>query len=147
MSDPAVWGDIEDREMFLLRIAEGVPPENAAYEVKWTPAKLRRYLADPEFAELVAEASDLADGTVEAALFRLATKERNLGAIQMWLYNRRPDRWKDVRRIEVKNDLTVNFGVVASTKQVLLEMMREHGPAALEPGALEDDIIDADVVA
>ena len=62
----------------------------------------------------------------------------------MWLYNRRPDRWKDVRRIEVKNDLTVNFGTIAAQKAAILDILREQGPEALQLGA--GPIVDAEVV-
>lgn len=141
------------RELFLLSVADGVPDDNAGYEVGWTPARLRRELADPDFREMVTAAKDRAIGTVEKALFDLATKGKNLGAMQMVLYNLRADKWKDVRRIEVKNEHTVNGQIVVSTREAIMGHLKELGPAGLQPtyGELppaldEDDIIDAEVI-
>ena len=147
--DDELFNDIVERDLFVELIADGVPEINAGYEVGWTPTQTRRNLADPAFKEIVEAARDRADGTIEAALFRLA-KGGNLGAMQMWLYNRKPADWKDVRRIEVKTDTTINLSVVQSTKQAMLEMLAAHGAGALQPAyqppALEEAIIDAEVI-
>jgi len=134
MSDE-LFNDIVERDLFIELVADGVPEVNAGYEVGWTPSQTRRNLGDPMFREMVEAAKTRADGTIETALFKLA-RAGNLGAMQMWLYNRTPDRWKDVRRIEIKNDTTINLGIVNSTKQAVLEMMREQGAAALQPAAM-----------
>lgn len=147
--DDELFNDIVERDLFVELIADGVPELNAGYEVGWTPTQTRRNMADPVFREIVEAARDRADGTIEAALFRLA-KNGNLGAMQMWLYNRKPADWKDVRRIEVKNETTINLSVVESTKQAVLEMLASRGAGALqpsyEPAAIEAPIIDAEVV-
>lgn len=147
--DDELFNDIVERDLFVELIADGVPELNAGYEVGWTPTQTRRNMADPVFREIVEAARDRADGTIEAALFRLA-KAGNLGAMQMWLYNRKPANWKDVRRIEVKNETTINLSVVESTKQAVLEMLTTRGAGALqpayEPAAIEAPIIDAEVV-
>jgi hypothetical protein len=52
--------------------------------------------ADPKFAEEVERAEMEANETVENALFE-AAQSGNVVAIQVWLYNRMPDRWKDKR--------------------------------------------------
>jgi hypothetical protein len=150
MSDDAeLFNDIVERDLFVELIADGVPEINAGYEVGWTPTQTKRNLADPMFREIVTAARDRADGTIEAALFKLA-KNGNLGAMQMWLYNRKPADWKDVRRIEVRQDTTINLAVVHSTKQAVLEMLATHGPGALQPTydppAIEAPIIDAEVI-
>lgn len=146
MSDDRLYNDIVERELFLIAIADGIPEDNAGYEVGWTPAQVKRNMADPQFRDMVEAAKTRADGTIEQALFRLA-KSGNLGAMQMWLYNRSPERWKDVKRIEVKNDMTINLGVIASTKQAVLELLAERGPAALQPASVSDeDIIDGEII-
>lgn len=127
-----LFNDIVERDLFVELVADGIPELNAGFEVGWTPSQTKRNLADPAFREIVDTAKERADGTIEAALFRLA-KAGNLGAMQMWLYNRSPERWKDVKRIEVKNDTTINLGIVASTKQAVIEMLRENGAASLQP--------------
>jgi hypothetical protein len=53
---------------------------------------------DPGFAAAVSEAELDACEPVEDALFKAATLDRNVTAIQVYLYNRRPDRWKDMRQ-------------------------------------------------
>jgi len=130
--DDELFNDIVERDLFVELVADGVPEINAGFEVGWTPSQTKRNLGDPVFREIVEAAKERADGTIEAALFRLA-KAGNLGAMQMWLYNRSPDRWKDVKRIEVKNDTTINLGIVASTKQAVMEMLRENGAESLQP--------------
>lgn len=130
--DNELFNDIVERDLFVELVADGIPELNAGFEVGWTPSQTKRNMADPVFREIVDAAKERADGTIEAALFRLA-KAGNLGAMQMWLYNRSPERWKDVKRIEVKNDTTINLGIVASTKQAVLEMLTENGAASLQP--------------
>lgn len=139
-----LFNDIVERDLFVELVADGVSEVNAGFEVGWTPAQTRRNMADPVFREVVDAARDRADGTMEKAMFDLGTKGKNLGAMQMWLYNRRPDRWKDVRRIEVKNETTINLGVVQSTKVAVMELLKERGALALQPAY--DDIIDAEIL-
>jgi hypothetical protein len=52
--------------------------------------------ANSEFAEAEREAEDESTAVIECALHKLA-REGNVTAIQVWLYNRAPDRWKDKR--------------------------------------------------
>lgn len=143
-SSDELFNDIVERDLFVELVADGVSEINAGFEVGWTPSQTRRNMADPMFREIVDAARDRADGTMEKAMFDLGTKGKNLGAMQMWLYNRRPDRWKDVRRIEVKNETTINLGVVHSTKQAVMELLRERGPMALQPAY--EDIIDVEAI-
>jgi hypothetical protein len=49
---------------------------------------------DPDFAEAVSQAELDACELIEDALFKAATQDRNVTAIQVWLYN----RWKDMRQ-------------------------------------------------
>jgi len=151
MADDQLFDDIVERELFIELVADGCTEINAGLEVGWTPARTRRNLADPDFAALVDAARDRADGTIERALFHLA-KGRNLGAIQMWLYNRSPERWRDVKRLEVKNETNVNVALVAATKEAILATLRDHGPAALQQNpqaltiGLDDDVIEGEIV-
>ena len=143
-AEDLLFDDIIERELFIELVADGASEINAGFEVGWTPNRTTRNLADPGFRECVEFAKNRANGTIEQAMFKLG-KNGNLGAMQMWLYNRAPERWKDVRRIEVKNDTTINLGLVGATKQAIIELMRSGGPAALQP-APADDIIDGEVV-
>jgi len=133
--------EIEECTRFLELVRMGVGPLNAGLEVGWSPAKTRRMLKQQEFGDLVADANDQLDENIQAALAR-AAQNGNMTAIQMWLYNRRPEEWRDVKRIEVHNQTEVSIGIVASVKQAAAELLREHGPKALQPGG----VIDAEVV-
>src|SRR5450432_58973 len=99
----------DGRELFVILVADGIAEVNAAYEVGWTPRQLRTNLKDPSFVEMVQAARDRADGTIEGALFKVAAAG-NFGAMQWWLLNRKPDTWKDTKRIEIRNDTTVTIG-------------------------------------
>jgi hypothetical protein len=55
-------------------------------------------LADPEFASAVDAAEMDVNEVVENALLEQA-KKGNTTAIQVWLYNRTPSRWKDQRNL------------------------------------------------
>lgn len=125
------------RQEFIDKVSCGTSEFNAGIEVGWTPAKIRTMTADPDFRELVTFARELADGNVEGTLYRLARIKGNMAAIQMWLFNRRPDRWKDVKRIEVHTDSTVRAEAVHSVKIGVLELLREHSIAELQHLAIE----------
>lgn len=94
------------RQRYLKLLEDGHTFAAAAEAVEVSPAlvwSLRR--TDEEFREQV-EASrergiDSATADVEDSLLSQA-KKGNVVAIQVWLYNRRPDRWRDRRNIEIK---------------------------------------------
>jgi hypothetical protein len=63
----------------------------------------------------------------------------------LWLFNRAPERWRDVKRIEVRAEHKVSIGAVETVKAGVLQLLREQGVGAMQ--ALESpDIIDADVI-
>lgn len=129
--DVLVFDDMARRTEFLSLVGEGTPEMNAGIEVGWTPHQTRRNCQDPAFRELIEFAKEQADGNVEHVLHTLAL-EKNLGAIQMWLFNRQPGRWKDVKRIEVRNEHTVQIAIVNSVKQGALELLDEVGVEQLQ---------------
>ena len=143
MSDTATFDELMGRELFVELVAGGVAPINAGIQVGWTPRQLKRELADRDFKELVDAASERLIGSVEETLVAVA-KRGNVAAITLFLFNRAPDRWRDVKRIEIKNDLTVSLGMVASVKQGALELLRENGVEAIQ--SLGQPIIDAEIV-
>lgn len=143
MPPETLYDDPLERELFLMAVAAGTPPDLAGIEVSWTPRRTRLNLADPDFAEMVRMAQDRSLDSIELALYKLATEGKNLGAMQMILYNKRPVEWKDVRRIEVNQHTTISIGAVAATIEAAKALMREVGPAALQPGGALD-IIDAE---
>ena len=58
---------------------------------------------DKDFARKVSEAEMQANELVEHALFKKAVSG-NTTAIQVWLYNRCPDRWTDKRNVNDNTD-------------------------------------------
>lgn len=139
----ATFDDMTSRQAFLDKVAAGTTPFNAGIEVGWTPAATKKNVADPEFAELISYAQQMADGNIEKKLHDIALKG-NLGAIQMWLFNRRPEMWKDVKRIEVNQNVNVQLGVVHSVKEAAHELMRGHSIADLQRLAIEATSSDDD---
>ena len=66
-----VFAEIAEREEFprarLIRRTHA-----AATKVRWTPKQLKRMLADPEFAELIDDATERSLDGIEATLHRKA---------------------------------------------------------------------------
>lgn len=143
MSDTAVFDELIGRELYVELVASGVAPINAAIQVGWTPRQLKKELSDPDFKELADAAAERLIGSVEETLVAVA-RRGNVAAITLFLFNRAPDRWRDVKRIEIKNDVTVSLGMVASVKQGALELLREQGVGAIQ--SLESPIIDAEII-
>lgn len=136
MSDTALDLPI-DAELFLLAISEGTPPDLAAHEVNWTPTHLRRQLANSEFASLVRYAQRRRDDGIERVLYDQARKG-NMVAIQIILFNRRPEEFRDVKRVEVTTKSTIEVSIVQSVKAAALELMQEQGAAVLQIGGAID---------
>jgi hypothetical protein len=64
--------------------------------------------------------------------------------MQMWLFNRRPDDWRDVKRIEIRSEQRIEVAAVESVKAGVIALIREQGVAAMQ--ALDAGIIDAEIV-
>lgn len=139
--------DKERRELtrFLELIRSGAGPLNAGVEVGWSPAKVRRLQADPSMVELIDIARDRQLESIEETLNRMA-KDGHFKAIQMVLFNRRPERWRDIKHISVEQHGTLDIGVVHSVKQAALELLRDRGVQALQPAAVQREIIEAEVI-
>lgn len=130
--------------VFLEDVLTGTGPLNAAIAVGWSPAKLKRLMKDPEFAEMVDFTLERRLESVEKVLWELA-RGGHFKSIQMVLYNKRSEEWRDVRHIQVERHDQLDVGVVISVKQAALEVLRERGVAALqrEPEAIEVTSTDA----
>ena len=127
---------------FLELIADGVGPISAGIEVGWSPAKTKRMMKDTEFAELVSFAQDQTIESVEKAMVDQA-KKGNVRAGQFFLLNRAPDRWRDVKHIQVDQNTQLDVGVIVGVKEGVLEALRAGGIKSLQPAR---DVIEADVV-
>ena len=139
---------IVERELFLEAVRMGTPPDIAAYEVGWTPKRLEREMNDLEFQELFEQSITLRDSSVEHTLYKMAMRG-NQRAIEMWLYNRTPERWKDTRTLKVEQTTgELPQHVIAATVEAirgsLADAIRSGNIAALQAAPLP--IIDAEVV-
>jgi hypothetical protein len=143
------FAEISARENFLDAVASGTDPDLAGIEVGWTPRKTRQVMADKDFAELVS----LAQNALDLRISRVVAKKALGGhewAVKLWLFNRRPDLFKDVRHIEVKHGVEVPAHVIAATRDAVRDgVLAAIGAGRLQelqPPADVEDIMDAEVI-
>lgn len=90
--------DTERRAAYLAELEAGATRSAAASNVGVSRQTVYDLMnRDATFTARVRDAEKVADDHVEHALFMAATEDRNVTAIQVWLYNRRPERWRDQR--------------------------------------------------
>lgn len=128
----------EVRGLYLTKLREGKRRGAAAREVGLDPSSVRAYAArheDFRQERRVAEAE--ADELVEDAMFVAATKDRNQRAIETWLFNRKPDKWRDKRFVGIvggrADDPTPSVEVTVTDKS---ESTERIGRAIEQGGAL-----------
>lgn len=91
--------DTLKREEYLQCISNGMRRGTAAKHVGVTRQTIFLHMQNDEvFKKAVSEAELDADEPVEDALYA-AAKSGNVVAIQVWLYNRQPDKWADKRKV------------------------------------------------
>lgn len=96
----AQFGD-DKREAFLGHLRNGVRRMAAAEAVGVVYSTVWRAMdGDPAFKSAVNDAEMRADEEIEDALYQAALAG-NVTAIQVWLYNRRPLQWRDMRQLAV----------------------------------------------
>jgi hypothetical protein len=138
------FAEISARENFLDAVASGTDPDLAGIEVGWTPRKTRQVMADKDFAELVSLAQNALDLRISRVVARKALGGHEW-AVKLWLFNRRPDLFKDVRHIEVKHGVEVPAHVIAATRDAVREGVREAILAG-NVAQLQPYIEDAEVI-
>lgn len=92
--------DAIKRETYLNLLREGGRRGTSAKAIgvcRSTLADLMK--ADVKFAKAVSKAEMEANEIIEDAMFE-AARAGNTTAMQVWLYNRCPDRWADRRQLE-----------------------------------------------
>jgi hypothetical protein len=138
----AMWGAMEEHEKFLSMVSYGVGVTNAGYEVGWTPAKTKKKLKDPEFAQLVADAQEMLAERFEQALYARA-QAGNVPALQLVLYSKYGDRgWRPpAQKIQHEGSGKIDLVVVASVAAAVKETI-----SAGHIGELQGPIEDAEIV-
>lgn len=140
------YAEMDARQKFLDAVAGGTDPDLAGIEVGWTPFKTRQVMADRGFAELVSLAQNVMDLRVARVIGHKALAGHEW-AVKLWVFNRRPDLFKDVRHIEVKHGVEVPAHVIAATR----DAVRDGVLAAIGAGRIGElqpppDIEDAEVI-
>lgn len=136
--------ELIEKKKFLEELLAGKGPFPAGIEIGWSPLRIRQMMADPEIIQLMSFIHEHMDQSVEYALYR-AAMAGNVTAQQVWLFNRRGDKWKDVKRVVHEGEVKVGAEVVHSVRQVALGLLESHGTKALQPGgALDEIVIDLD---
>jgi len=103
----------------------GVVPETVSRHAK-------RY---PAFADAMSRAETEADDQVEDALFE-AARSGNVTAQQVWLYNRRPERWSDRRNLRLTGEKGGPIQVEQNVKVFGPEDLQPALEALLTSGAI-----------
>lgn len=116
---------------WLELISDGTPPLNAGIECGWTPQQTAKLMRDSEVQQLIEMAHAVADGTMVKSMFDQG-KRGNMTAIQTWLFNRRPDEWKDVKRVVVTGDLKVDTTTIVTAREIAHELLAEASVAELQ---------------
>jgi len=96
MGDPVKF-NFHRQDRYLRALQRGLRRSQAARLVGMTPSGINTHARKhPSFAREVDAAECYADDQIEGALFNSA-KRGNVTAQQVWLYNRRPESWRDMR--------------------------------------------------
>jgi hypothetical protein len=118
---------------FFTRIRDGCGRLNAAYEVGWSPLQLRKLEELPDFKELYGVAKEQCLEDIEETTVKLA-KAGNMAAIQMVLYSFGSGRgWRPPQqRVQMETHTTHRVEIVASAKELVMQMLAEGGAQAVE---------------
>lgn len=99
--------DKEKRKEILEHLRNGMSKSAACSVAGISPSKFYGYLkTHSRYAEEVEAAVQYAIGKAEAALFQAALKG-NTTALQVFLYNKSPEEWKDRRAVTFAGNLKI----------------------------------------
>jgi len=118
------------KETYIDALSKGLRKCRAAEEAGVSVQTVWRHRkTDPDFAEAEQGAEIQACDVVEDALYELA-KSGNVRAIEVWLYNRNPDRWQYRRdatiKNEIKNVVESNEKELYRVRDLLMEVLKDH---------------------
>lgn len=130
--------EIAEITEFLEKMLDGWGPVTAGQSIGWSPRRTQAVMSRPDVKELISVVQDSKDESIERAFYRTGLSG-NVTAQLAWLYNRKPHLWRDTKRVVVSHDdVKISVEVIHSVKQAALEMIREHGARALQPGGAID---------
>lgn len=130
---------------FLELVKDGVGQLTAALAVKWSPAQLRYVMKDPSFREAYQQMLTHQIEDVEKVVLDLA-KRGNARMIELFLYNRSPDRWAPpTQKVKIDSTKKVEVAVVGTAVEAAKAIIAERGAiAALQAGVIEATASDDD---
>lgn len=127
---------------FLGYLQLGFGPRRAGEAVGWSHLQIMAALDDEEFSELIAWSRQLIYEDIETVLLEKA-KGGNQRAIEMVLYNKKPDEWRPpTQRVKVDRLDAPDQRIVISVRHQIDELLASHGAAALQPGGALDQAIE-----
>ena len=141
---PTAAASIDEVESFFDMVRGGAAEMVAAYSVGWTPLKLRKLKKDKDFLDLLADAQEHFLDAVETTVGTRALAG-NRWAVEMVLYNRRPDRWRPpAHKIAIEQHTTVKHEVVQATVEAAKELLLTTGTVAAlqQRQAIEAHVVD-----
>lgn len=127
--------DTIKKDAYLAKLRCGGRRMASAREVGVDPRTVEKHMQKyPSFAEEVSRAEMEANQHVEHALFNAALSG-NTTAIQVWLYNRSPDRWADKRQLEHSGPKggAIPLAVMEMTDEQLLAIASGSGEGSTAP--------------
>jgi hypothetical protein len=136
--------ELHEKKMFLEKLRAGYGKYTAGQSVNWSPQHTDKVMADPDMIQIVDIVENMLDEDVERGIY-IAARSGNVTAGMFWVLNRRPERWKDTKKITIERSDKVSVEIVHSVKQSALELLRAAGVPALQPGGALD-IVDAEVI-
>lgn len=136
------YAELAKRQAFIDAVATGTDPTLAGIEMGWSLRKTKQVIG--EMGELIDLAQNVLDLRVSAVIADRALNGHEW-AVKLWMFNRRPDLFKDVRHITHTHTDALQPHVIAATIDAVKEVTRE----ALQGGRLRElqpAVIDAEVI-
>lgn len=135
---------------------DGMTSEEIAKKIGIAPSTFYKWMHEnKDLSEAVMANKEMADRTVEAALYQLATgfdyyedkvsasgkrlknvvqhESPNIAAIKMWLNNRQPKKWRDKREIELSGRVDSSFDNLGTDELIKHLEKLEGDNDGLEP--------------
>lgn len=150
--DPRREFDMEETRWIFEQVAEDKGVWEAGLSLGWSPAMIRRFLADPERQAILEALRERDLDSVERAVKREA-RNGNMVAAKMVLYSHGAHRgWSDTRHVKVdtREQQEIIISVRKGLQEQTTELVAQHGEAgvaAIQAAYMNDaDIVDADIV-
>jgi hypothetical protein len=141
---------------FLERIAQGDGPTVTGLALGWSPARTKRFMKNPEYAEIIDALQDARHENAERAIYHHMMLG-NSTAMRLYAFCQMPHRgWVDRKHVNVvgheRREIVVSVQAALSEKLGEIAHRGDEAVAAIHSAFLEpdipvdDDIEDAEVI-